>query len=446
MQRLVVGTRRNEREILKQDETFVRTSLIALSLLEAAIEYSPHNFKLKLAAIELYSVGLHATYRAWGLYQELFLKHIQHETCSYIILRHLLSSGLYDEAFKVCRSIQDFHIKSSRELQDGVKHAMENGNSGKADEFMQFHKTKLQPSLILQQAKALTLDLSPLLSRLEQSHCGSTTDEVRRLGELHGIIGGTDDMSRATEIISEAHNPASTIDALQICRPSASIAQFVDNRDSSIKSYDILGSIYARMETDKSVWNLNVHRSLQHSLLIRATLLADGSRGLRKGKVVPCSLVLRKRCSSLWVKLQQTRDFIDNSPLSKVHLESSMASVALCRAMLSLCGGVDASGEFVLDDLESRERTSLLFLEEARESIQSIGEDNERNDIGQLSHFLVDCCVHLFSLTRIFSTMAEAFGFGKRKRETKAVAGAVADISASFHQIVEGIYSVAEQR
>lgn len=410
------------------------------------MEYSPYNFKLKLAAIEVYSVGLNATFRAWELYQDLFLKHIQHETCSYIILDHLLSSGLYDEAFIVCRHVQDFHIKSSRELQDGVKDAMECGNSGKADEFMQFHRTKLQPSLVLQQAKALTLDLSPLLSNLQD---GSTACDIQKLGERHGIVGGPEDVNRATEMISEAHNPASAIDALQVFRSESSMTQFVDNRDKNIKSYDILGSIYWReIPNGVSLWKRSMYRSLQHSLLVRATLCADGSKGLKKGKIVQCSSTLRRRCKSLWDMLQHATKLAENSELNSVYISSLRASSDLCKALLSLCGGVDASGKFLLDDLESREKASVVYLRESTTSIQTIGKEINPGsaDVSQVGRFVVDCCVHLFSLTRIFSTLAESFGFGKRKRQTKAAAGAVANVASSLLDIVKSLQLTTEQR
>jgi N-terminal acetyltransferase B complex non-catalytic subunit len=423
--------------------------LVAAALLEAAIDYSPHNFKLKLAAIQLYAKGLQSSFRAWTLYQDLFLKHIQHETCSHVILLHLISSGLFDEAFNVCRSIQDFHIKSYRELQEGIQRAMECHHVGKAHEFMQFHTTKLQPSLVLREAKGLTLNLSPLLSNTRVSESGSSGNKTGELGNCHGIVGGTSDMNRTADMISEVHNPTGSFDVLRVLNPSANVNEYVDNRDNVIKTFDILGSIYAgdgSMEPSiEWIWENTVRRSLQHSLLIRATLCADGSKGLKKGRLVKCDPSQSRRCESFRAKILQAIEsqhkFVD-----KGCLLSLSATIDLCRSILSLSGG-SYDGDQSLDEIESREKTTLLYLERSAISLKTVP-DELKNECGveSASLYLLDYFLQLFVLTRIATSVAETFGWGKKKRKTKPVSSVLAEIARSLVVIGDQLQSNIEKR
>jgi hypothetical protein len=421
----------------------------AVALLEAAIDYSPHNFKLKLAAIQIYSKGLQSSYRSWTLYQELFLKHIQHETCSHIILQHLISSGLFDEAFNVCRNIQDFHIKSYRELQEGIQRAMEYHHVSKAHEFMKFLTTKLQPSLVLREAKGLTLNLSPLLSNTRVVESDSSRNNTGELGKCHGIVGGTSDMSRTADMISEVHNPTGSFDVLRVLNPSANMNDYIDNRDNIIMICDILGSIYggddSMVLSAESIWENTVRRAMQHSLMIRATLCADGSKGLKKGKIVKCDPWQSRRCESFRAKIQQAiesqQSFVDKGCQS-----SLSAAIDLSRSILCLCGG-SYDGDQSMHDIESREKTTLRYLEGSSNSLKTVPNELS-NDCGleSASLYLLDYLIQLFVLTRIAANLAETFRWGKKKRKTKPVSTMLAEIARSLVAIGDQLQTNIEKR
>ena len=89
--------------------------LQAASLLEEAIDNSPYNPHLKIAAISVYS-RLGAAERALAIYQDLGVKQIQLDSCSYIILPLLVKGGLYTSAIKIASSILRLHGSSSKDI------------------------------------------------------------------------------------------------------------------------------------------------------------------------------------------------------------------------------------------------------------------------------------------------------------------------------------------
>jgi hypothetical protein len=353
---------------------------------------------------------------------------------------------MFDEAFNVCRSIQDFHIKSYRELHDGIQRAMECNHVGKAYEFMQFHTTKLQPSLLLREAKGLTLNLSPLLSNTRVPGIDGITGE---LGKCHGIVGGTSDMNRTADMISEVHNPTGSFDVLKVLHPSAHMNQFVDNRDQAIKSFDILGSIYGwngmAEPSNESIWTNTLRRSLQHSLLIRAALCADGSKGLKKGRVVKSDRSQNRRCVSFRAKIQQAIESQKGS--MKESFQSSLsASIDLSLSILCLSGG-SYDEKPMMDDVESRENATLQYLQRSVNSLKTVPSELENDGSAEsASRYLLDFFVQLFVLTRIASNIAETFGWGKKKQKTKPVSALMAEIACCLVSIGDRLKANVDQR
>lgn len=75
-----------------------------------------------------------------------------------------------------------------RESTEWTGHAFENGALSKADEFINFHKNRMNNSLTSLQAKGLVLDSASM----------SVQDEEKQdsLGAVHGIVGGEADVER----------------------------------------------------------------------------------------------------------------------------------------------------------------------------------------------------------------------------------------------------------
>ena len=105
--------------------------VIAAAILESAMQYSPYNPHLKICAMHVLG-DLEAPNMCWELYKGLSIKHIQHESCSYLILPILRSGGMFHEAVSVCREILGLHVSSARDVFDFIGRAMEAGKIGRA--------------------------------------------------------------------------------------------------------------------------------------------------------------------------------------------------------------------------------------------------------------------------------------------------------------------------
>jgi N-acetyltransferase B complex (NatB) non catalytic subunit len=158
--------------------------LLAAVLLESAIRYSPYNAYLKISAMFVYS-QLNAVSRSWDLFRDLYIKHIQHESCAYLILPLLRAGGFYQETISVCQEILRLQTASAREAIEFSGRAMENGALSKADECITFHRERMNKSLTTLEAKGLILDCAPMYKQ---------NDDRDTLGAVHGIVGGESDL------------------------------------------------------------------------------------------------------------------------------------------------------------------------------------------------------------------------------------------------------------
>ena len=128
-----------------QKSTKQKTSLyfLAATLLEKAIRESPYNPYLKISAINIY-VENNVTTRAWELFQELKVAHIQLDSCSYIILRRLLHGGLYNEAIGQAGQIINLHSTSAKDVSKFMPKAFENGNLMKGFEMISWQRYEMK--------------------------------------------------------------------------------------------------------------------------------------------------------------------------------------------------------------------------------------------------------------------------------------------------------------
>jgi N-terminal acetyltransferase B complex non-catalytic subunit len=389
------------------------TNLItAASLLEEALVFSPYNASLNITAIDVCS-KLNAVHRAYELYQGLSIKHIQLDSCSYLISSKLVQGGLYNEAIELCNDVLQFHKSIARETGEFAASSMEHGSLSKADEFLQFFRTKMQPSLTLLDAKGRIMDYAPLLY---------TGNDKHTLGLHHGITGGESDLERVAHMVREAHNPLGAPSIMTVTLNESMSAS--DNRDFSILHHEILyKSIYA---TKEELLKDSIRRGLLHALLVRLSLCMEAIKGPKKGKAPKPSELLQKRCTSLMNVVDKVSSFLESGTHDSGYQECIEAILTLVRTIVVISAGHEEKE----DSLSSRE-------EYATQQLESIVIPSITWSIPTVCQFLPDMLVPLVVVIRNAASLLALFGWGKRKN--RAITGALAKMAGEMNDLVRAM-------
>jgi N-terminal acetyltransferase B complex non-catalytic subunit len=404
----------------------------AIYFLEDAMRHSPYNPNIRIAAILAYA-NFNAASRCWDLYNSLHIKHIQHESCSYLILKILRSGGLYAETRQVCQHILGLQRNSAREAAEFTGRAMEAGSVSKAEEFITFQREKMQKSLVALEAKGLVLDCAPL--------CVNKESSTISVGALHGIVGGDSDVQRVKQIISEAHNPSSAFSLLQLSGTvKENLLKFTDNRDFSILSFEILRRTL--FDTPEEILSDSIRRCWHHNLLNRAALCIDASKGPKKGKIIKSSSELEKRCSSLvrcLVSFDSDRHGLTDSPGYRSLLDSMKT---ICRCLVAVGSGMNSKAEIIFETIEDRENAGVLLLQQATECIRTAHEYLVQNDVlsvSRSSRIVSNFLIPIFALFQMNAKLADLFGWGKRKRKTKRYSESVFLFASVLSSLVDAL-------
>ncbi|GKY92106.1 hypothetical protein MPSEU_000182000 [Mayamaea pseudoterrestris] len=410
-------------QLLLQDSSDDANLVLISLILEAGMEYSPYNASLKIAALRVYGL-LHAATRAYDLYQCLFIKHIQYESCAYLILPILRDNGLYEETLDVCKQVMRLQRISLNEAADYSGRAMENGARSKADEFVQFQRRQLSHSLTALEARGLVLDAAPMFGQADSNWVP---------GAFHGIIGSDMDYDRATEMITEAHDPLGAFAILQAQRNSdKNYCQWSDNRDLEVLPHEILSR--RKVESTEDIVRDARQRGHVHGLLLRATLCIASSKGLKKGKVVEPSDEAKSRCACLLAAIEAfSNDCCVSAPLHKDLVKALLCS---CRVIAGLDTGVfHATDQTTVTSLAEKESTIVKILEEQQLALESAMKELSRMEgdvVSFVSRLLPECVVPVFALCQIVSKLFNLYGWGRRKRSTKPCAAALANVASAL--------------
>jgi N-terminal acetyltransferase B complex non-catalytic subunit len=393
-------------------------------VIESALQHSPDNAYLKIAAMFLYS-QLDAVSRSWILFQELYIKHIQHESCAYLILPLLRAGGFYRETIIVCQEIIRLQTTNARDAGTFAGRAMENGTMSKADEFLSFQLTKLNRSLTTLEAKGLVLDCAPMFVNDERQ---------RALGAMHGIVGEEFDLGRARCMVTEAHRPLAAFSLLQVKGSIGdSVEQFSDNRDFTILSHDLLNP--RTFDSKEQIVSDSIRRGHHHNLLIRCVLIVDLTKGPKKGKVVAASSALKKRTASLLSSIAAARVYCEKSTHPLGYQELSQTMLSLCGVVTVLSVGRFSQEDSSLsspDDLETREEKTCDFLKQALDSTTKARHQLDlTNDarVCRVGELLPDYLVPIIALLKMCTQLMELYGWGRRKRKTRRCAAAFSDLA-----------------
>ncbi len=409
--------------------------LIAATILTSAMKYSPYNPHLKICAMHVFG-DLDAPIASWDQYMKLSIKHIQYESCSYLILPILRAGGMYNEAISVCGEILGLHASSARDVPDNVGRAMNAGNMSKAEEFLLFHRDKMTKSITILEAKGLILDMAPLIM--------DERDGTGMFGKQHGIIGAHSDFDRAKQMVSEAHTPHGAFSLLSIQGTFADLKKDIsDNRDFTVLSYEILWK--RQFDTTEIILSESLRRGHQHNLLIRAALCIEATKGPKKGKVIQPTLELQKRCISMLNYADKTDELCTSVIPSLSHRPILLVMRELCILIAALSSGLDSNGEFDLETLSQREDAVCSALNRATESLQVAKEESIEMSLSRICIMIADSVLPMFTLFCMVCKILNQFGWGTRKQKTKRCSAAAAEFAKSFAAIIDAMKLVLER-
>lgn len=401
--------------------------IMAASLLEEALQNSPYNPYLEIAAMDVYA-RLNAVHRSWELFQRLGIKHIQLDSCSYLIHSKLIDGGLYNETIQVCNEILKFHGTTARDTGEYAVQAMENGTLSKASEFLEFQRNRMDSSLSLLETKGRIMDCAPLVF---------LNTKKQAAGMNYGIVGGEMDLERATDLVREVHYPfgAPNVMSISFKVPSIGAESISDNRDISILSHQILYK--ASFATKDQLVQDSIRRGLLHGLLVRLTLCMDATKSPKKGKVTKASDQLQKRCQSLLDAVDRTSQFVDESDDMNIsYKEFVNAMLVLCRVVALVSAGMPSSDK--QDTLANRETNAAQLLE-------SIEFSEVTWSVPEVCRFLPDILIPFSAVLRMTANVFALYGWGKRKCHTRPNAGALAKLAKNLVTIVESMQNEMER-
>jgi N-terminal acetyltransferase B complex non-catalytic subunit len=433
-------------QLLRMKSCDPESLVTAATLLEMGMKYSPYNSYLKICAIQVYH-GLGAPSRSWELFHAVGLKHIQLDSCTYVILPLLISGGLFNEAIDVCNAMIRFQAGTVRETGDYAGRAMENGTLSKAHEFLRFQQLKMNNSLTMLQAKALILDSAPLLAHpVPRKKLDEDPVLEGGLGIIQGIVGGGSDLERATRMTCEVFNPSAALQIVSWADNGGSL-DVEDNRDLSILSYENLQPV-AEFETKEEILQASLCCGHTHSLLIRATFFMELMKPPKKGKLVNPTPELEKRATGLLDSCEKCSaafgDYLSGDEglcALRKSLQSTM--IDLSRTLVMLVSGIpDGTAS---ETLEDREKNVEKNLQNLTSKLENVGASLAAATVQDTFRILAHDLVSLFAIFRKVADALSTFGWGKRKRKTKVCAGVMAELASRLAEIVSGLLSTLDR-
>jgi len=413
---------------------------ISAVLLESGIQHSPDNAYLKFVAIEVYH-QLNATTRSWELFQTIGLKHIQLDSCSFVIFPYLFEGGLYNEAIDICLALLRFQGGTARDCGDYTGRAMNSGILTKANEFMVFQRQKMNQSLTSLYCKGLILDAAPLLAS-EVPRMKDDDDPILKgsIGITQGIVGGNEDIERATKMVAEIYNPCAALSVVSYLDRFSdnNIDYLSDNRDISILNQNAI-LLKPRIESKRRMVQATLRRGHIHGILIRAALCVDAMKGPKKGKVVKPSTVLEKRTQSLLDSVLEASEFFDSEiedgDTNDIGCRDLLhIFLNLCRVLAVVNAGMPKIDE---DSMEQREHQSVNIIQHQVLMRMKLARKffSLTSNPKTVGFVLPNYILPIFAVFRMCSTVCTSYGWGKRKM--KKVSVVLADFSEEFKGLLK---------
>jgi hypothetical protein len=271
---------------------FGRYVLTAVALLEHGVRHSPYNAGVKIAMMRACSMLTAGARVAQLGLEDLRLKQIQHESLSYLTLDCSLRSGMYRAVSSQALDILKLHRSCASDTPPFIMEALGSGNLGVSLDILHFQVSQMNTSCQSLQAKALIMDMAPLvgltgISSTNPSQRQKTANNQREkqttmIGNMHGIVGLAEtDNERVLQILQDAHEPHSAPSILHEVSTLAEdnnytrtmsrcsgVESFSDNRDFDVLDYALVtGSPHA--STAKSKNELGTAAHSRYALLVQ---------------------------------------------------------------------------------------------------------------------------------------------------------------------------------
>ena len=433
----------SHRNRFEQEEELKKMHTYASVLLENALIHSPYNAYIKIAAVKnLFLIG--SGLRAIEVFDDMDVKQIQLDSCSYFVLRNLVDSGLYKEAIDQAGKIIRLHNTSEKDLCSFMPRAFENGNIRRGREMMSWQRNQMSASLQLLEAKGLIMDLAPLLNY------GNLDDPKSPppLGIVCGLVGSGDDeeKDRVEKIIRDSANFLAAPSILNIATESTGTnfdKIWSDNRDFTVNEHEILEKSNFVLLPQESV--LRAH---EHSVLAQLVLLSQSIKPPKKGKIVKVQdgEALYKRSNSLCQAIFSAETFLSGTKThySLVHSTLFRATLKLSKAFSIIVAGIDVSNVPIdpNDSLTKREERIAPLLREVVVLINesaSLWNGHSSDEGTSVRRLLPDLLITLFATLKATSNACATFGWGKRKRATKPIARCLAEVAGKLQVLVEDL-------
>ena len=432
-------------------ETDDDTSLLLLQtagLVEEAIDHSPYNPHLKIAAMGVYS-QLNAAHRALSIYEDMGVKQIQLDSCSYLILPTLIQGGLYTSAIKLASSILKLHGSTSKDIKDYASRSLQNGLMFKANEMVTFQRNKMRPSLQLLYSKGLIMDAAALMlpADLGRDAAGSGGKQRGKspsvkLAEEKGFCGSEEDVSRAEQLAIDAEMHFNAPSVIHAAFQSAKVDDFLssDNRDMSINYFALL---YQNAHlTQKEMVSQSLRSGHMYGLLTRAIMAVGAANAPKKGKVPKLTEENKYQCESLRHCLSSARLFGQEEDVGMDDIDQTLwdACCQLCEIIISV---IEGSGSIESDSLVEREKAATTIvnsttqlIENARKAFALYFSDSNSRRGSRVCQLLPGHIVPFYTLVETAGRLFNLFGWGKRKHLTKAASGALANLALSLRNFI----------
>ncbi|GFH62164.1 hypothetical protein CTEN210_18640 [Chaetoceros tenuissimus] len=415
----------------EDSKTQTVANMKSVALLEYALVHSPYNAYIKIAASKyLFMTG--SAIRAYEVFKDMDVKQIQLDSCSYFVMNNLMNAGLYNEVADQAGKIVKIHSTSSKDLATYMPKAFENGNMRRGREMISWQQTRMSPSMQLLEAKSIIMDVAPLVN----DNC--TGNES--LGLLFGLVGNERDAERNEKIIRDSASFFTAPSVLSIAKGDTDDLDVLsDNRDFTVNEFEILQRSDFDFQSTQSII-----RSHLHSMLCRLVLAAQVIKPPKKGKIVKVekSDSLYTRSESLCESIRLTEKCLEKEcDINKAQKVLIEATINIIKAFVVIVSGSCLSTDTVQSDdsLATRERYCVEYLENAKLLLvetTKILKDEQGDDIQIASRLLSDNLVTLFAIFQTTASACDQFSWGKRKRDTKPVAGAMANIALEFKNVV----------
>jgi len=207
--------------------------LTVVAILEHALIQSPSSASISLTLIQLHNL-LASSRRSYQLFTSLNVKQVQNESLSYLILQSCSQGAMFGEILGRCGAILQLHRSTStNDVPQFAIEALQNSNYTAAIDMIQFQTQKMNCSVQLLHAKAMIMDLAPLIA----FSILSTETTAKLIGNVHGLVGDATDEERALQMLahsSDRYAAPSIVKEILVAVKEFEDNAYSDNRDLTV--------------------------------------------------------------------------------------------------------------------------------------------------------------------------------------------------------------------